>query len=134
MNEIINQNANIHKMIKQKIGQLKEKVEEAEKNEPDEPETRMKKNFYISVSKEVADVLQKQQSYEDQFKTTVKDKVLRQVKLIDRDMDEERAQEYVENPALAQEMLERKIYGQASVTLKNAVSDIQDKFRDIKKL
>ena len=105
MNEIINQNANIHKMIKQKIGQLKEKVEEAEKNEPDEPETRMKKNFYISVSKEVADVLQKQQSYEDQFKTTVKDKVLRQVKLIDRDMDEERAQEYVENPALAQEML-----------------------------
>ncbi len=38
------------------------------------------------------------------------------------------------NPQLAQEMLQRKIYGQASITLKNTVSDIQDKFRDIQKL
>lgn len=135
MNDIINQNAQIHKTIKQKISDIKDRVNEAEKNEPDEPETKMKKNFYISLSKEVADALQKQQSYEDEFKNTVKDKVVRQVRLIDRDIDDEKAQEYVENPALAQEMLERKIYGgQASVTLKNTVSDIQDKFRDIKKL
>jgi syntaxin 1B/2/3 len=40
----------------------------------------------------------------------------------------------VANPQLAQEMLQRKIYGQASITLKNTVSDIQDKFRDIQKL
>ena len=94
----------------------------------------MKKNFYISLSKEVADALQKQQSYEDEFKNTVKDKVIRQVRLIDRDIDDEKAMQYVENPGMAQEMLERKIYGQPSVTLKNTVSDIQDKFRDIKKL
>ena len=94
----------------------------------------MKRNFYISLSKEVTDVLQKQQSFEDQFKTIVKDKVLRQVRLIDRDIDDEKAQEYVDNPALAQEMLERKIYGQPSITLQNTVSDIQDKFRDIKRL
>jgi t-SNARE complex subunit (syntaxin) len=31
-------------------------------------------------------------------------------------------------------MLQKKIYGQASITLKNTVSDIQDKFRDIQKL
>lgn len=30
--------------------------------------------------------------------------------------------------------MQRKIYGQASITLKNTVSDIQDKFRDIQKL
>lgn len=30
--------------------------------------------------------------------------------------------------------MEKKIYGQSSVLLKNTVSDIQDKFRDIKKL
>ena len=39
--------------------------------------------------------------------------------------------EYVENPNLANEMLQRKIYGQASETLKNTVSDIQDKLKDI---
>ena len=64
----------------------------------------------------------------------MKDKVTRQVRLIDRDIDEEQIQEYVDNPQLAQEMLQKKIYGQASTTLKNAVSDIQDKFRDIQKL
>ena len=31
-------------------------------------------------------------------------------------------------------MLQKKIYGQPSITLKNTVSDIQDKFRDIQKL
>lgn len=31
-------------------------------------------------------------------------------------------------------MLENKIYGQASNNLKNAVSDIQDKLKDIQKL
>jgi t-SNARE complex subunit (syntaxin) len=35
---------------------------------------------------------------------------------------------------MAQQMLEKKIYGQASTTLKNTVSDIEDKFRDIKRL
>ena len=64
----------------------------------------------------------------------MKDKIIRQVRLVDRDIDDEKAMEYVENPGMAQEMLERKIYGQASTVLKNTVSDIQDKFRDIKKL
>ena len=31
-------------------------------------------------------------------------------------------------------MLQKKIYGQASLTLKNTVNDIQDKFKDILKL
>lgn len=78
----------MHKQIKVKINDLKDRVNEAEKNSPYQPETRMKKNFYISLSKEVTDVLQKQQSFEDQYKTTVKDKVVRQVKLIDRDIDD----------------------------------------------
>lgn len=69
-------------------------------------------------------MLQKQQSFEDEYKNTVKDKVVRQVKLIDRSIDDEQALEYVDNPQMAQEMLQRKMYGQASVTLKNTVSDI----------
>jgi hypothetical protein len=54
--------------------------------------------------------------------------------LVDKDITEEEMEEFVANPQLAQEMLQRKIYGQASITLKNTVSDIQDKFRDIQKL
>jgi hypothetical protein len=94
----------------------------------------MKKNFYLNLNKEVREVLQRQQNFEEEYKTTVTDKVTRQVRLIDRDIDDEQLQEYVENPQLAQEMLQKKIYGQASTTLRNAVSDIQDKFRDIQNL
>jgi hypothetical protein len=49
----------------------------------------MKKNFYLNLSKEVSEVLQKQQKFEEEFKIMVKDKVTRQVKLIDRDLSEE---------------------------------------------
>lgn len=94
----------------------------------------MKKNFYISLSKEFSDVLKEQQENELDYKNTVKDKVTRQVRLVDKDITEEEMEEFVANPQLAQEMLQRKIYGQASITLKNTVSDIQDKFRDIQKL
>ena len=31
-------------------------------------------------------------------------------------------------------MLKKKLYGEASTAMKNTVSDIQDKFNDIKKL
>lgn len=94
----------------------------------------MKKNFYLNLNKEVKEMLQKQQNFEEDYKNTVKDKVTRQVRLIDRDIDDQQLQEYVQNPQLAQEMLQKKIYGQASITLKNTVSDIQDKFRDIQNL
>lgn len=64
----------------------------------------------------------------------VKDKVTRQVKLIDRDLSEEEVEKYVNDPQAAQKMLQKKIYGQASIQLKNTVSDIQDKLKDIQKL
>jgi hypothetical protein len=48
----------------------------------------MKKNFYISLSKEVSDVLKAQQENELEYKNTVKDKVTRQVRLVDKDITE----------------------------------------------
>lgn len=41
----------MQKQIKQKINDIKDRVNEAEKNASEEPETRMKKNFFLSLSK-----------------------------------------------------------------------------------
>jgi hypothetical protein len=49
----------------------------------------MKKNFYISLSKEVSEVIKAQQEHEQEYKNTVKDKVTRQVRLVDKDITEE---------------------------------------------
>lgn len=40
----------------------------------------------------------------------------------------------MDNPELAQKRVEELIMGNASTTLRNTVSDIQDKFKDIQKL
>lgn len=94
----------------------------------------MKRNFYLNLSKEVSEVLLKQQKFEEEYKTTVKDKVTRQVKLIDRDLSPEEIEGYVNDPEAAQKMLQKKLWGEASVQIKNTVSDIQDKLRDIQNL
>ena len=91
----------------------------------------MKKNFYVNLSKEATDIVQKQQVFEEEFRSAVKEKVSRQVRLIDHEITDEELDQYVNNPDLAQEMLQRKMYGQTSTIVKNTVSDIQDKFRDI---
>lgn len=134
MTGILAENADYQRKMREKLLEIGASVAEAEQQQPDEPETRMKKNFYLNLSKEVSETLQKQQNFEEDFKSTVKEKITRQVRLVDRDLDEEQVQEYVNNPQLAQEMMQRKMFGQASVTLKNTVSDIQDKFRDVQKL
>lgn len=64
----------------------------------------------------------------------MKDKVTRQVKLIDRDLTQEEVEELVADPEATQKMLQKKIYGEASIQMKNTVCDIQDKLKDIQKL
>ena len=94
----------------------------------------MKRNFYLNLSKEVTEVLLKQQKFQEEYKNTVKDKASRQIKLINRDLTEEEVEEYVNDPDAASKMLAKRIYGEASVQIKNTVSDIQDKLRDIQRL
>lgn len=64
----------------------------------------------------------------------MKEKVARQVLLIDENLTQDEVDHYVNNPQEAEQMLQKRIYGMASVSLRNAVSDIQDKFRDIQRL
>lgn len=65
MNTIVTENTDMQKRIKAKVKELEDQVKSAQENSPHEPETKMKKNYCASLAKEVTDVLQKQQSYED---------------------------------------------------------------------
>lgn len=94
----------------------------------------MKRNFYTSLTNQLSKVLEQERIQQDGFKNCVRERIGRQVRLIDSELTEEEVKRYVDNPLEAERMLQEKIYGQASVNLQNAVSDIQDKFRDIQKL
>ena len=111
-------------------------MEDAEGNPDlvDEPETRMKRNFYTTTANEVMKVLKEESAQEDAFKSTVRQKLTRQVKIIDRNLTDDQVEYYASHPEEAQQMLQARIVGQASHNLKNAVTDIQDKYRDIQLL
>lgn len=136
IDSIIADNREIHETLRKVLQQMKEQVEEAETDDDqkDEPEARMKRNFYAALTNQLSRTLEQERVQEDGFKNCVKERIGRQVRLIDTDLTEDEVEHYVNNPEQAEKMLQTRIYGQASVNLQNAVSDIQDKFKDILKL
>lgn len=136
LDAIVTQNRDIHSNLKNLLGQMRSSVEadEASAELKDEPETRMKRNFYLALTNELAKALERERIQEDSYKKCVKDKVARQVLLVDENLTQDQVDHYVNNPQEAEQMLQKRIYGMASLNLRNAVNDIQDKFRDIQKL
>jgi len=100
----------------------------------DEPETKMKRNLFQAVSFEMLKTVEQERMCEEAFKKSVRNKISRQVKIVDSKLTEAEVDHYVNNPEEAQLMLNRKVFGQASNQLKNAVTDIQCKLRDVQKL
>jgi hypothetical protein len=68
MNAILLENGDLQKNIKEKMGSLKEKITLAEQGMPEEPETRMKRLLYQSISQEAAKALELTQASETDYK------------------------------------------------------------------
>lgn len=94
----------------------------------------MKRNFYLSLTNDLAKTLEQERIAEDSFKKCAKEKIARQVLLVDNNLTANEVDHYVNNPLEAEQMLQQRVYGMASQDLRNAVTDIQDKFRDIQRL
>jgi hypothetical protein len=60
----------------------------------------------------------------------VKNKIMRQAKLVDPTLNDVQLEHYANNPHEASQLLQKRV-GIASFQLRNAVQDIQDKCRDI---
>lgn len=88
MNQILNDNSIIQKNLKKNLAEVEIMVKKSEEEEPEEPETKMKKYYFLSLTKEVSDTLKAQQSFEDEYRKTVRGKVSRQVRLIDPNLNE----------------------------------------------
>lgn len=87
-----------------------------------------------ALSTKVQDVLKTSQQVQMEFRAGLKQKITRQTKFLDSSLNDEQIEDICNDPQKAAELLQQKLYGQASTQLQNAVSDIQDKFRDIQKL
>ncbi len=64
----------------------------------------------------------------------MKEKIKRQVRVIDPEIEERQLDELAEDPRKADQILQKKLYGKASARLQNAVTDIEDKHREMQRL
>jgi t-SNARE complex subunit (syntaxin) len=134
LDRLIQENTKLCLSIKQDIEFLESEVEKSKQEEPDEPETRIKDITFRALKGKFADVLKESQNTQIQYKTAVKTKIARQAKIIDPTLTPEQVEAVCNDPEGAGRLLENKMLGTGHMKLKNAVMDIQDKYKDIQKL
>jgi t-SNARE complex subunit (syntaxin) len=134
LNRLIDQNNALCKTVKDQLGLLQTEVEESKKNEPDEPETRAKIINYQALSSKFSDIIKESQNVQLDFKASVKSKIGRQAKIVDSSLTDAQVEEITNDPEGAAKLLSSKMLGAGHTKLQNAVSDIQDKYKDILKL
>jgi len=134
LNRILNENNAIFKRVKDQMAELNKDVEASQKSAPDEPETRIKATSYQALTAKFQDILKESQAIQSEFKNAVKGKIARQAKMVDNTLTDQQVEEICNDPEGAAKLMASKMYGQGHTKLQNAVSDIQDKYKDILKL
>eukprot|EP01016_Furgasonia_blochmanni_P040815 TRINITY_DN5232_c0_g2_i4.p1 TRINITY_DN5232_c0_g2~~TRINITY_DN5232_c0_g2_i4.p1 ORF type:complete len:294 (-),score=54.41 TRINITY_DN5232_c0_g2_i4:166-1047(-) len=130
----IGQNSELNNKMKIILQEITQDVDESKIRAPEEPETRMKITSQSALSNKFGDILKESQEIQTDMKNSVKEKVTRQVRLIDDTLTPAQIDEISQDPEGAQRLIQAKMFRGAHMRVQNAVSDIQDKFRDIQKL
>jgi t-SNARE complex subunit (syntaxin) len=68
------------------------------------------------------------------YKNATQDKIKRQIAIVKPDADEEEIHELMQDPDATSKLLNEQITGTAHARIRNAVDDIDQKYRDIMKL
>lgn len=134
LNKKIDTNNQLCKNVKDQLATLQTEVEEAKRKDPDEPETRIRIVNYQALSNKFSQIIKESQAVQLEFKQSVKNKISRQVKFYDSSLSDQQVEEITNDPEGAAKVLSNKMLGAGHVKLQNAVSDIQDKYKDILKL
>ena len=113
---------------------MKNDIAESEEKYRTEPETRIKKTVHRTFTQKFRDVLRASQAIQTEFKNAVQSRIKKQLKLIKTDLNEEELNELAADPEQAAALMQKQVMGQAHSKMKNTVSDIEEKYRAIKRL
>jgi len=134
LDRLIDENARLCSTVKQDIETLEKDVQKSKQVEPDEPETRIKDISCRSLKAKFVDILRESQTNQVEYKTAVKQKLERQVKIMDPSLNAAQVEEICNDPEGAGNLMASKLIGTGHLKLRNAVADIKDKHKDILKL
>ena len=100
-----------------------------------DPELRIKNNLFGSMLRKYQNTCMRFQREESNIKNIIETKLIRAAEIaVNQELTEEQRKEVIENPQMVQQMYENKLTGAAHIKLQNAVRDLEERHRDIKKL
>lgn len=127
--EQLNQNIETHN----KNDQNGEDQNEEDQNE--EAEIRVKKNLFGAMFKKYQNTCFDFQKIESEIKNIIQTKVVRNAEIaLGHSLSDQQKEDVLNEPRLVQQMYEEQIKGNAPVKLQNAVSDLEERHKDIKNL
>eukprot|EP00922_Rhytidocystis_sp_ex-Travisia-forbesii_P006269 GHVS01009087.1.p1 GENE.GHVS01009087.1~~GHVS01009087.1.p1 ORF type:complete len:316 (+),score=55.16 GHVS01009087.1:76-1023(+) len=100
----------------------------------DSAEYRIRCNMQQAITRRFAAVLGDYQTTQTEYKEQTRNKVARQVKIVYPEASEEEVQDMMSAGDMSAAMAVRSRISGSHQSLKNALSDIQDKYRDIRRL
>ena len=134
----VNRNIEVNKSlctkVKAELEALKIEVDLERKEKPNEPETRMKIQAYQAFSNKFSGILKEFQNVQVDYKNSVKSKLARQARILDENLTETQVQALVNDPDGLQRLYAKQHIGATHTKIQNTLSDIQDKYNDIKNL
>lgn len=102
---------------------------------PNSSEAKMRENMHAAITRKFRDILKDYQTIQTDYKKEVREKVSRQVHMVLPEASEEEVTKIVNSGDMsAATAVRMRITGQAHESLTNALSDLQDKYKDIRLL
>ena len=130
----VRENQSSQKYVKETLETMRLEVANARKDFPDEPECRVIVGIYSALMIRFREVLREFQESQLEYKNATQEKIRRQIAIVKPEADEEEIQELVNDPDATSRLLNEQITGTAHAKIRNAVDDIDRKYRDILKL
>jgi t-SNARE complex subunit (syntaxin) len=113
---------------------MRVEVANARKEFPNEPECRVIIGIYSALMIRFREILREFQESQLEYKNATQDKIRRQIAIVKPEADDDEINELVNDPDATSKLLNEQITGTAHVKIRNAVDDIERKYRDILKL
>ena len=135
INVIVNEAGQSQNKIDSIIKEIKTYLEKSPRDENEEVEHRIKENLFIAMANKYKDTCMRFQKEENDIKNIIETKLVRAAEIvINQELTEEEKQKVIEEPQMIQVLYENKLQGKAHTQLINAVRDLEDRHKDIKKL
>lgn len=134
INMIVNNVQKTQEQMDRLIKEIKASLEQDNSNKND-PEMRIKNNLFGAMIKKYQNTCLRFQKEESEIKNIIQTKLVRAAEIaVNDELDEQQKKEVIENPQMIQQMYENKLTGAAHIRLQNAVRDLEERHKDIKKL